>query len=189
MGERGGRVIAHSFAEQDAFSKRAEDEAFWLAAYKAFFPDFLTMSPCVPNVDAQRMGVDRVIVLTNGREVRIDEKKRAQTYTGADGKPDILLEFLSNDRIGAPGWIAKPLLIDFIAYGLLDTKMVYMLPWDGLRRVWRGNGDGWKQRYGVKKAVNNGYSTHSVAVPVSELYRAISAACQVTVVQLVDKGN
>lgn len=178
-------MIVHEFAAQDAYSKAPADEAFWLAAYKAFFPDFLSMSPCVPNVDAQRMGVDRVIVLANGREVRLDEKKRPQSYMDADGNPDILLEFLSNDQTGAPGWIEKPLLIDYIAYALMDVQTVYMLPWDGLRRVWRGNGGGWKKRYGVKKAANNGYMTHSVPVPVPELYRAISAACRVPVVQVV----
>jgi hypothetical protein len=176
--------VVHDFQQQNAYSQKPADEAFWESAYRAYFPDFLSMTPCIPDVNAQRTGVDRVIVLTNGREIRIDEKKRAKTH-GANGTPDILLEFLSNDQTGAPGWIEKPLAVDFIAYAFMDTRCVYMLPWDGLRRVWRGNGGGWKKKYGVKKAENNGYATHSTPVPVPELFRAISAASRVSEIQLV----
>jgi hypothetical protein len=175
----------HDFQQQNAYSQKPADEAFWEAAYRAYFPDFLSMTPCIPDVNAQRTGVDRVIVLTNGREVRVDEKKRAQSYCDPDGNPDILLEFLSNDKTGAPGWMNKPLNVDFIAYALMDVRTVYMLPWDGLRRVWSRNAAYWKQKYGVKTAANDGYLTHSIPVPVPEIYRAISAACRVPVVQVV----
>lgn len=175
----------HDFDAQNAYSQRPEDEAFWESMYRAYFTDFLSMTPCVPEREAQRGGVDRVVVLTNGREIRIDEKKRAKTYKDADGAPDILLEFLSNDRTGAPGWVEKSLNIDFIAYAFMDTRCVYMLPWDGLRCVWHGNGGGWKKKYGIRRAENNGYATHSTPVPVTELFRAISAASRVSALQIV----
>lgn len=175
----------HSFNAQNDYSKDLSDEAFWFKAYKSFFPDLLSISPFVPSVEAQKLGVDRVLVLITGQELRVDEKKRPKTYFDKDSNPEILLEYVSNDTTGSPGWIEKALHIDYVACAFMDTQTVYMLPWHALRRVWQGNGKGWKRKYGTVPAQNEGYKTLSVPVPVPELYRAIGAACRVPVVQIV----
>lgn len=178
-------MALNEFRAQDDYSRNPADEPFWRRAYGLFFPDLLTMSPCIPNLAAQKLGVDRVLVLANGRTVAIDEKKRPKTYRNAKDEPEILLEFLSNDRTNAPGWIEKALAVDYVACAFMDTQTVYLLPWDALRRVWLGNRNGWKRVYGTVQAQNDGYTTHSVPVPAPELYRAIGAACCVSSLQIV----
>jgi len=126
------------------------------------------------------MGIDRLILLSSGQVLRIDEKKRATDYD------DILLEYLSNDVTGAPGWIEKNLYIDYLAYAFSVKRICYLLPWLMLRKAWIENGEIWRQRYRPIIAHNETYSTHSIAVPINVLYRAVDRA---TRIELPDAGR
>src|SRR5690606_25568590 len=97
-------------------------------------------------------------------------KKRSQVYD------DILLEYLSNDHTNAPGWIEKDLQIDYLAYAFMPIKKVYLYPWQQLRLAWKRNGAYWKRRYRNVQAQNYGYSTWSIAVPITVLNQAVSEA-------------
>lgn len=168
-------TTVHDFATSLDYGCDPEDDAFWAKAYKAFFPDYAGMSPTLKDAETQRRGTDRVVILHNGRAIRIDEKKRKKRYS------DFCLEYLSNDRTGAPGWMEKPLPIDFLAYAFMDSQEVYMLPWDALRRVWLRNRNVWKEQYRPHvEALNKGYKTISVPVPIAEVYRAIGVAYRVS---------
>lgn len=166
-------TAAHDFKERLAYSERPSDESFWQCFYRQAFPNYLTSCPAPGDTDSQRSGIDRVIVLTNGQLVRIDEKKRERTWN------DFLLEYVSVDRTGAPGWIEKELTIEYLAYAFMDTRKVYLLDWNSLRRAWVCYGNVWKQRYPVRKARNRDYNTLSVAVPIPVVLCAMSEYIQV----------
>lgn len=162
----------HDFRECLEWSAIQSDEPFWDQVYRKAFPDMVV---CASTAAAgksalQTQGIDRYIVLASGRELRIDEKKRGKKYS------DFLLEYISNDRIQSPGWMEKPLRIDFLAYAFMPNRLVYLLQWDLLRRAWGHFRDEWIRTYPIKKARNRSYSTWSVAVPIEVVRTAISRA-------------
>jgi hypothetical protein len=122
---------------------------------------------------AQRGGIDRVVTLRSGKTVTIDEKVRERTW------PDILLERWSDKERKAPGWIQQDLACDFIAYIFLDTKTCHLLPCLQLRRAWLLHGRQWVQQYPAIYAVNRGYISESVAVPIPIILNAIVGAMTV----------
>lgn len=145
-------------------------ESFWDAVYRKAFPGLLNHMQCLGGSDNQRMGIDRVIQLSNGKTLYIEEKKRRESY------PDILLEYVSVDTTGAPGWMEKDLIVDYLAYAFMPTKRCYLYPFPVLRRAWIKYRDEWIGRYKIVKAYNEGYTTISVAVPIEVLKQAVAVA-------------
>lgn len=167
--------MLHNFSDQLKFSEEASDALFWDKVYRKAFPGLVNHMPTPGDFDTQRAGIDRLILLNNGRVIRIDEKKRRAVYN------DILLEYISVDSTNAPGWIEKNLTIDYLAYAFMPTRKVYLFDWLTLRRAWVANRDQWKATYRKIPAKNNGYTTWSVAVPIYVVQRAINTA---TVIEL-----
>lgn len=162
--------MIHDFNGDLAFSLDNRDEPFWQAVFMKAFPTMVQSELC-EDLALQRDGVDRIITLRNGATIKVDQKLRRKVY------PDILIEYISIDRpVAKPGWIEKDLTIDYLAYAFLPNKRCYMYPWLLLKRAWGTFGEQWKIRYGVREAINNGYSTWSVPVPISELRDKISRA-------------
>lgn len=167
----------HGFVERRDYSYDPKDEPFWDAIYRKAFPGLMWHQPCPGDGAGQRLGIDRVIYFASGQMLRIDEKKRDGAY------PDILLEYLSNDRTGASGWIEHELQIDYLAYAFMPTRQCYMLPWPLLRRAWLHFRAEWMRKaearscgFQIVSAQNSGYTTKSVAVPIDVLLKAISRA-------------
>lgn len=167
--------MLHDFKDQLKYSEVASDAPFWDQVYRKAFPSLVNHMPCPGDFETQRAGIDRLILLNNGRILRIDEKKRREVYQ------DILLEFVSNDTTKAPGWVEKNLAIDYLAYAFMPTRKVYLLDWLTLRRAWVANKNAWKAKYRNVAAKNNGYNTLSVAVPIYILQRAMNDS---TVIEL-----
>jgi hypothetical protein len=163
-------VKIHDFRERLNFSEVASDEPFWLAVYRKAFPTMVNCMLTSGRTEGQKLGVDRVIYLANNRIIRIDEKKREKDYD------DILLEYVSVNTTGAPGWIEKDLAIDYIAYAFMPSKRVYLFPWDMLKRCWLNYRTEWLNKYKIPPAQNRGYQTLSVAVPIAVLKEAVRAA-------------
>lgn len=160
----------HDFNSELSYSESASDEPFWASVYKKAFPNIVNLMLASGDVKSQRMGVDRVVFLSSGKTLYIDEKKRKENYN------DILLEYISVDTTGAPGWIEKDLMIDYLAYAFMPSKTVYLFPWNMLRRAWLHFKDEWIEKYTIPPAYNNGYKTISVAVPTEILRNAVSRA-------------
>ena len=165
--------VIHDFAESLAASHAASDLAIWEQIYRLAFPTFCAMVDHREDGEDQRAGIDRSVILANSKQLLIDEKVRWSKYS------DILLEYLSNDRTGAPGWVCKPLRADYIAYAVAPLGRAYLLPVIQLQIAWARNADLWKAQYSIPPAKNNGYSTHSVAVPPERLFPAIGGALRV----------
>lgn len=165
----------HDFIERLAYSNRASCEPFWDAIYRKAFPNMVNHMQCTGNTTSQRQGIDRLIHLSNGKTLYIDEKKRERDY------PDILLEYISVDTTKTPGWIEKELMIDFLAYAFMPSLRVYLYPWPLLQRAWRGYKERWMIQYSPVQAKNRSYSTWSLPIPISVLQRAVSTAAIIDV--------
>lgn len=160
----------NEFAPDLEFSQVASDEPFWAEVYAKAFPDMVNHMVINSDSQAQRLGIDRVVTLASGSTLYIDEKKRRKSWG------DILLEYVSVDTTGAPGWIEKQLQIDYLAYAFMDARRVYLFPWQMLRRAWIHYKDEWLDEHRIIKAQNPGYCTYSVAVPIKQLTLAVKNA-------------
>lgn len=174
----------HNFAASLALSKEQEDAPWWREVYSRAFPGFNGMMSVRDDGWAQRGGIDRVVTLKSGKTITIDEKVRSKSYG------DILLERWSGREKKTPGWIQKDLACDFIAYAFIPDKRCYLLPFLPLRTAWLQCGRDWIDRAeagenGFRKvlAINDGYTTESIAIPIPELLGAVHRA------QVVDWGD
>lgn len=175
--------MIHNFNERLSWSERGSGEPFWNAIYRKAFPNLVSHMQCLGNTPSQRMGIDRIIHLSNGKNLSIDEKKRDKVYS------DILLEYLSNDVTGAPGWMEKDLAIDYLAYAFMPTKVCYLFPWPMLRRAWLAYRDLWKDTYDHVPGKNEGYTTWSVAVPIKVVQQAVRSAWIIDVSSELNSGE
>lgn len=171
-----GQSSLNHFEPDLKYSLAGRDEPFWDAVYKKAFPNLSHTRLC-HDLDAQRQGIDRLLYLANGKTLAVDEKKRRRSYN------DVLLEYLSNSRTGAPGWMEKDLAIDWLAYAFMDARRVYLFSWPMLKRTWlhfkpiwidaaRQEVNGFK----IVAASNPGYTTYSIAVPLNLLRKKVAGA-------------
>lgn len=142
----------------------------WEQIYRLAFPTFQQMADIRADGWAQRSGVDRLVILGSSKTLKIDEKVRRKD------RSDILLEYWSDEGNKKPGWIAKDLDCDYIAYAFLPSRRCFLLPFQPLRRAWHDNRARWVGRYFQVRAQNPGYTTVSVAVPILVLMDAIKSA-------------
>jgi hypothetical protein len=164
----------HNFRNSLELSHAFPDAPWWAEVYRAAFPKMIAMHD-TRNADwAQRAGIDRLIVLSSSKVIKIDEKVREKVW------PDILLEFWSDKDRRIPGWIGKDLDCDFLAYAFVPTRQCFLLPFLTLRRAWHIKKQDWVKRYQIVDAINDGYVTRSVAVPVRELQDALRDVMLVT---------
>lgn len=163
----------HSFNDCLDQSHNAEDLPIWEEVYKKSFPDFVSMVSYRGDGFWQRSGIDRGVLLKTSKQILIDEKVRGRNKITGRVYDDIVLEYLSNDSSGALGWVCKPLQCDYIAYLIAPLGICYMLPVIQLQSSFSLHGNDWKKSYKIVKAQNQGYKTHSVAIPVKVLFKAI----------------
>jgi hypothetical protein len=172
-------MTIHGFPEKLAQSKRYANAPWWGEVYRAAFPDFLSMSEVIPDGrQAQLAGIDRVVILANGRCLLIDEKVREEVYD------DFALEFWSDKRARKRGWVASDRMCDFFAYAFAPLQTCYLLPSQALRRAWGANCRAWVSIYGTRLAFSSDcgrrWQTEFCPVPISVVLGAISEALTVT---------
>ena len=170
--------VIHDFKTSLSLSHDISDDGIWLNIYQNFFGDaFVAMHDNRENGWWQQAGVDRTIILTGSKVVRIDEKVRPLRE---DGKvfTDILLEYLSDEERQVSGWVCKPLYCDYIAYLNQATEYCYMLPVIPLQNAWKYFGEKWIQSYkkicAYNRSSSHKWTTVSVGVPVDILQGAIT---------------
>lgn len=176
-GAGGGISLLHDFATSLAKSAAQADAPWWELVYRKAFANFACMHSVREDGWAQRGGIDRVVVLTSGKTVSVDEKVRDKVW------PDFLWEYESDSDRHTPGWCAKDLACDFIAYAYIPSKRCFLLPAIQIRRAWLENGVAWISQanrgdtgFRIVDAPNKGYFTRSVAVPLKETFKAIRDA-------------
>lgn len=159
-----------SFKEDLAFSHAQADQPWWAAVYGQAFCGFKQMVDMREDCLLQRSGIDRYVHLKGGKILSIDEKVRRKDWD------DILLERWSDMHSRTPGWIQKRLQCDYIAYAFAPSGRCYLLPVPQLQRVWLRHGMRWiKERQHIH-ALNHGYTTESIAIPIPELLDEIRDA-------------
>lgn len=163
-------MTVHDFRESLAKSHAQADAPWWFEVYRKAFPDLESFVCVRQDGWAQRGGIDRVLTLSSGKTLSIDEKVR---YKDRD---DIALEYWSDKARKIPGWVAKDLACDFIAYAFVPSGRCYLLPFQTLRRAWRENHKSWVKEHYQVVAENPGYKTISVAVPIPVLMKALGDA-------------
>ena len=167
-------MAVHDFEKSLAKSNAQVDAPWWRTVYLKAFPDLQSMV-CVRNDGwAQRGGIDRVLTLASGKTLCIDEKVREKDW------PDIALEYWSNAEKKVPGWVAKDLACDFIAYAFIPSQTCHLIPFQTLRAAWRKNHKIWVRTFQKIEAQNKDYTTISVCVPKDILLKALSDAMTVT---------
>lgn len=114
-----------------------------------------------------------MLTLESGKTLLVDEKVRDKDW------PDILLEYWSNYEKRVPGWVAKDLACDFIAYAFIPSATCYLLQFQMLRKAWRENYREWVEKYPKVEAMNRNYTTVSVAVPTEVLLASMSDSVKV----------
>ncbi len=160
----------HNFTESLQKSSEQADAPWWREVYEQAFPNLAQMICLRSDGWAQRGGIDRLLVLEDGTTLKVDEKVRSTVYE------DFCLEYWSDRKRRIPGWVAKDLTCDFIAYAFVPNRTCYLLPFQILRRAWRTHGREWVASYKKIEALNEGYVTVSVAVPIGVVLSALSEA-------------
>jgi len=132
--------------------------------------------------DHQRHGIDRSIILSNSKQILIDEKVRGKNKKTGKIYTDIALEYLSDEERNKPGWIQKPLLCDYIAYCIAPLGRCYLLPTLQLQFAWEENKHKWLNNFEMRAENKNGdyfWTTISYPVPVAELFKAIGSCLRI----------
>lgn len=160
----------HNFRESLEKSQSFQDSPFWFDLYKRYFPNLKTAEPIEEDGWAQRAGIDRLLVLADGTTLSVDEKVRHKEY------PDFFLEYYSSEEQRTPGWVAKDLNCDYIAYISLQRNKCHLLPFRLLRRAWIENHNSWLASYRSFPVSNGTYTTKGVAVPKTVVKEAINDA-------------
>lgn len=173
-------VVVHDFQERLAFSNELSDEPAWIDFYKRLWPDMIAAIRIDKNSKFQKWGIDREILLPNGKRFTVDEKKRESDWK------DILLEEWSVCdfdwdkreviRGKKPGWaVDDEKRCDFIAYAMPKHGRCYLLPFELLRQTVKYHLPAWRnnKHWYPKAAKNNGYTTVNVAVPTDDLFYAM----------------
>lgn len=169
----------HNFVDCLERSQSASDNPIWETIYRKAFPTMLGMFDHRQDGQHQRNGIDRSIVLDNGKPIWIDEKVRGRNKKTGQVYSDIALEYLSNEARGTPGWVCKPLLCDYIAYAILPLGVCYLMPVPQLQAAWKKYGTKWIITGKEVRAANEGYWTISTAITAHDLFLAILEMMQV----------
>lgn len=153
---------------------------FWQECYASAFPTMIAMHDHRQDGIHQRQGIDRSIILKNGKTIWIDEKVRFRNKLTGKVYADIAVEEWSDERAQSPGWVKKQLFCDYIAYAIAPLGKCYLLPVVQLQTAWLVNGENWKQAHKPPvRAQNNGWMTISWAIPVPVLFKAIGDCLRV----------
>jgi len=135
--------------------------------YKKMFLDLVEIVT-VKDLQLQKRGIDKMIILENGKQLLIDEKIRCTDYG------DILIEEYSDFDRKKVGWIGRDKCTDYIVYYIVPSQKVYLLPFILLQQAWIKNYKTWLEKYHRKMADNGTYKTSNIPVPVKILLEAIS---------------
>lgn len=167
-------AIVHDFAERLAYSAELSDEPSWVEFYSGLWPQMITCVRIDKNSKWQKWGVDRMVLLPEGRQILIDEKKRERNKKTGIIYDDFLCEEYSVLEKQKVGWtLDESKQCDFIAYAIPEIKKCYMLPFELLRLTCLQNLQTWKSNRAPCDAQNNGYRTRNWPVKWQSLFDAM----------------
>lgn len=185
-------MTVHDLRSSLAYSQSQSDATYWQEVYREAFPDAVSTVDLRHDGWHQKAGRDRAVILSTGRSIFIDEKVRRKQ------RDDIAIEIWSvyplfgerpwPPRDGAiPGWGAKAMDCDFVAYAFEPTQTCHLFPFLGIRSAWQKHGAMWRQKADGREdgfewveARNKRYWSVSIAVPIVTLRQCIDDSLTVT---------
>ena len=156
------RMSDNNFHDDLEYSKSAGLSEFIDNAYRRAFPHVEEIK-VVEDIGLQLLGIDKILVTENGKEIYVDEKIRRKHYG------DIALEEYSDYDRKVKGWLSREKYTDYIAYIIPCAKLIYFLPFLILQKVYVRHYKQLLALYGRKPSYNQGYTTTFIAVPTSKL--------------------
>lgn len=78
-------MSVHDFNDQLAYSHSQADRSYWQEVYRQAFPDMRRTLDLRHDGWHQRAGRDRMVILSSGRTIFIDEKVRSKSYPDLNG--------------------------------------------------------------------------------------------------------
>jgi hypothetical protein len=118
--------------------------------------------------EEQLKGIDKKLILKNGKAVTIDEKCRRENYN------DFFIELVSNTKTKKLGWLYYS-TCDYIVYYVEPIRKAYLLPFELLKMAWIENKVEWKKKYPIRQCLNKGYISKGICIPTSILLDSISS--------------
>lgn len=161
----GQRTRINYFDKDLEYSLEQRECEMFDTFYHRIFPDLVDIE-LVTDKALQKKGIDKILHLSNGQKIAVDEKKRRSDYG------DILIELWSVYEHKVRGWLFTS-HCHYIVYAIMPTKKAYLLPTILLRQAWRHNELSWRKEYPEIKAHNPNYTTISIAIPPNVLLPAI----------------
>jgi len=114
--------------------------------------------------DEQRAGIDRAFTNPKSGKISLVEYK---TDTRAATSGNAFIETVSVDAVGKMGW-ALTARADILVYYVPPTGTIYVLQFKAIH--WEL--PGWIRDFPPRHAQNNGYATHGIIIPLSELAKS-----------------
>ena len=162
-------MTSYTFEQKLRDSHEASDNPVWEQIYTSLFPKLQAVIDMRHDGIHQRQGIDRILIMKNGKQITVDEKVRKTSFD------DIALEFVSNDRKQTPGWVCNPdIACDYIAYAIAPLGKGWLLPTLQLQIAWDTHGSDWRK--GIWKngrLKRNELSTSTWGNGSGELYRTL----------------
>ncbi len=162
------KVMQRNFKDDLKASHEDASLAIWERAYRKLFVNYSSMADNLTDGLGQRCGVDRVIILTNSKTVKVDEKLIDGDYE------KFFIEFKSSVEHNTPGWVEKELLCDYILYVFKKSGKCFLLPVPQLQRAYVKNKNKWHKQYVTFMQPNKGYTTAGLLVPIKVVMQEIA---------------
>lgn len=163
-------MTMHNFQTDFTASVSCSLLPIWNTLYSETFPNMVSSSINY-DVQTQRLGIDRYILLTTGTILTIEEKVRYKHYG------DIAIEEWSNYENRIKGWTEKPLVCDYVIYAILPptgSNTFYILPFQKLQKAWFAHKKEWKGHLNWRIATTNmNYTTIGWGIPAHILQLAM----------------
>lgn len=169
----------YSFEDKMAFSKGISRRTA-LSTIVAIIPGCISVEPASLKDDLR--GIDFMAVLSSGVVLKIDQKAREPGCSRYwKGEPEIALELWSKlperDSQGKPGWTwdeSKDTDYTLHTFDSTDTNVVYLLPFQLLRKAFWLHGKKWKTRYGTSQQNSGQWRSECMFVPAGVVLAAIT---------------
>jgi hypothetical protein len=164
--------VQHDFATSLAAEQADTDDGRTKKLIATMFPVAAARWRTL-DVRRQKNGSDIRIEMPFGPPVVIDLKFRRKGIP----ENDFLIEYISVDRTGIPGWACDPKKTnDCVGYIFKRTWNLWRLPAPALREIWNLKSAEWIDKFGTISANNIDYKTLNCPVPIKTLARALNGA-------------
>ena len=167
---------------KDSYNKQLNDKMN--AFYELYFKDVESIrvhdiksadkATKIEDKKKQKQGVDKTILLKNGKRILIEEKFREPRYW-ENRKTDILLEYISIDNKNIPGWVytsKSDFLVVLYKNKNINDSELYVFPFKPIRQWVKLHHDEFMACRDIV-APNTNWKTISKEVPLEMIMRMI----------------